>query len=78
MSGRIEGYQSDLGAKVGGRVVWIAVREGADVRKGRLLVQIDDAQARAQAAASAAAVIAAFLLLTGISSIYITATPNYA
>jgi HlyD family secretion protein len=59
VSGRIEGYQSDLGAKVGGRVVWVAVREGADVRRGQVLVEIDDAQARAQAAASAAAVVAA-------------------
>jgi HlyD family secretion protein len=59
VSGRLEGYQSDLGAKVGGRVVWVAVREGAVVRAGQVLVQLDDAQARAQAAASAAAVAAA-------------------
>jgi len=59
VSGRLEGYQSDLGAKVGGRVVWVAVREGALVRAGQVLVQLDDAQARAQAAASAAAVSAA-------------------
>jgi hypothetical protein len=48
VSGRLEGYQSDLGAKVGGRVVWVAVREGADVRAGQVLVQLDDAQARSQ------------------------------
>jgi HlyD family secretion protein len=59
VSGRLEGYQSDLGAKVGGRVVWVAVREGAVVRAGQLLVQLDDAQARAQAAAAAAAMAAA-------------------
>ena len=59
VSGRLEGYQSDLGAKVGGRVATIAVREGATVRAGELLVQLDDAQARAQAAAAAAAVVAA-------------------
>jgi HlyD family secretion protein len=59
VSGRLEGYQSDLGAKVGGRIVWVAVREGALVRSGQVLVQLDDAQARAQAAASAAAVAAA-------------------
>ena len=59
VSGRLEGYQSDLGAKVGGRVTWVAVREGAMVRTGQVLVQLDDAQARAQAAAAAAAVEAA-------------------
>ena len=59
VSGRLEGYQSDLGAKVGGRVVWVAVREGAVVHAGQVLVQLDDAQARAQTAASAAAVEAA-------------------
>jgi HlyD family secretion protein len=59
VSGRLEGYQSDLGAKVGGRVVWVAVREGAVVRAGQVLVRLDDAQPRAQVAASAAAVEAA-------------------
>ncbi len=59
VSGRLEGYQSDLGAKVGGRVVWVGVREGAVVRAGQVLVQLDDAVARAQVAASAAAVQAA-------------------
>ena len=59
VSGRLEGYQSDLGAKVGGRVVWVSVREGAVVRAGQVLVQLDDAQSRAQAAASVAAVDAA-------------------
>ncbi len=59
LSGRLEGYQSDLGAKVGGRVVSVAVREGALVRAGQVLVQLDDAQTRAQAAAAAAAVVAA-------------------
>jgi len=59
VSGRLEGYQSDLGAKVGGRVVWVAVREGAVVRTNQVLVQLDDAQTRAQVAAAAAAVVAA-------------------
>lgn len=59
VSGRLEGYQSDLGAKVGGRIVWVAVREGATVRAGEILVRLDDAQAQAQAAASVAAVAAA-------------------
>ena len=59
VSGRLEGYESDLGAKVGGRVVLVAVREGAAVRAGQVLVRLDDVQARAQSAAAAAAVVAA-------------------
>lgn len=59
VSGRLEGYQADLGAKVGGRVVWVGVREGAVVRAGQVLVRLDDAQAQAQAAAASAAVAAA-------------------
>jgi HlyD family secretion protein len=59
VSGRLEGYQSDLGAKTGGRIASVAVREGAVVRAGQVLVQLDDAQAHAQAAAAAAAVVAA-------------------
>jgi HlyD family secretion protein len=59
LSGRIEGYQADLGAKVGGRVVWVAVREGAFVHAGQVVVRLDDAQARAQVDAADAAVLAA-------------------
>jgi HlyD family secretion protein len=59
VSGRIEGYQTDLGAKTGGRIAWIAVREGAFVHAGDVVVRLDDAQARAQLAAASAAVVAA-------------------
>src|SRR5579872_3050245 len=59
VSGRIEGYQTDLGAKTGGRIAWIAVREGALVHAGDVLLRLDDAQTRAQVAAAAAAVVAA-------------------
>ena len=59
LSGRLEGYQTDLGAKVGGRVAWVGVREGATVRAGQVLVQLDDAGARATVAAATAAVTAA-------------------
>jgi HlyD family secretion protein len=34
VSGRLEGYQSDLGAKVGRSVVWVAVREGCGRSRG--------------------------------------------
>lgn len=59
VSGRIEGDQADLGAKIGGRVVWVAVREGALVRAGQALVRLDDAEARAATAAAGAAAVAA-------------------
>ncbi len=34
VSGRIEGYETNVGAKIGGRVDYIAVREGDYVTKG--------------------------------------------
>jgi multidrug resistance efflux pump len=47
-SGRIEGYETDIGAKVGGRIQSVAVREGDTIRKGQLLVKLDDAEIQAQ------------------------------
>ena len=47
-SGRIEGYESDVGTKVAGRVESVTVREGASVTKGQLLVKLDDDELRAQ------------------------------
>lgn len=47
-SGRIEGYESDVGTKVAGRVESVTVREGASVTKGQLLVKMDDDELRAQ------------------------------
>jgi HlyD family secretion protein len=47
-SGRIEGYESDVGTKVAGRVESVAVREGATVKQGQLLVKLDDDELRAQ------------------------------
>ncbi len=48
LSGRIEGYETDLGAKVGGRIEWIAVREGDLVHKGQVIAQLDNAELKAQ------------------------------
>lgn len=48
LSGRIEGYETDISAKIGGRVARVAVREGDAVKPNQLLVQIDDADTRAQ------------------------------
>lgn len=42
VSGRIEGYETDIGVKRSGRIVAIAVREGAAVKKGEELIQLDN------------------------------------
>ena len=59
LSGRIEGYETDLGAKVGGRVAEITVREGDRVMAGQVIAQLDDAELRAQLKAAQARVAAA-------------------
>jgi HlyD family secretion protein len=59
LSGRIEGYETDVSAKIGGRVANVAVREGETVKPGQLLVQIDDSEVRAQLQGAAARVRAA-------------------
>jgi HlyD family secretion protein len=54
VSGRIEGYETNVGAKVTGRVNFVAVREGDSIRKGQLIVQLDDAEIQAQLRGAAA------------------------
>lgn len=56
ISGRIEGYETDIGAKVAGRIESVAVREGDVVRKGEVLVKLDDAEIQAQLLGAAARV----------------------
>ncbi|MCT0217518.1 HlyD family efflux transporter periplasmic adaptor subunit [Synechococcus sp. CS-1329] len=48
LSGRIEGYETDLGARIGGRVAEVTVREGERVKAGQLLVRLDDEEVRAR------------------------------
>lgn len=48
LSGRIEGYETDVGAKVGGKIESIAVREGDRVKRGQVIAQLDDAELKAQ------------------------------
>lgn len=48
LSGRIEGYETDVGTKVAGRVVSVSVREGEEVKQGQVLVKLDDAETDAQ------------------------------
>jgi HlyD family secretion protein len=42
VSGRIEGYETEIGVKRSGRIESIAVREGAAVKKGQELIKLDD------------------------------------
>ncbi len=56
LSGRIEGYETDVSAKIGGRIASVAVREGDDVKPGQLLVRLDDADLQAQLQGAAARV----------------------
>jgi HlyD family secretion protein len=48
LSGRIEGYETDLGARIGGRVAAVTVREGNRVTAGQLLARLDDDEVQAQ------------------------------
>ncbi|MBW4698319.1 MAG: HlyD family efflux transporter periplasmic adaptor subunit [Aphanocapsa lilacina HA4352-LM1] len=59
LSGRLEGYETDVGAKTAGRVDRVTVREGDAVRRGQLIVQLDDAEIKAQLAGAEARLAAA-------------------
>lgn len=48
LSGRIESYDTDVSAKIGGRVAEVDVEEGDMVKPGQVLVRIDDSDLRAQ------------------------------
>ena len=48
LSGRIEGYETDIGAKVGGKLIYITVREGDTVKKGQVIAQLEDSEIKAQ------------------------------
>ncbi|MEO1144976.1 MAG: efflux RND transporter periplasmic adaptor subunit [Cyanobacteria bacterium J06638_22] len=59
LSGRIEGYETDLGAKVGGRIESVAVREGDRVEAEQVIAQLDAEELQAQLAAAQASRAAA-------------------
>jgi HlyD family secretion protein len=59
VSGRIESYETNIGAKFAGRVNKIAVREGDRVKKGQVIVRMDDEQIQAQLRGADARIIAA-------------------
>ncbi|MBD2336811.1 efflux RND transporter periplasmic adaptor subunit [Calothrix sp. FACHB-156] len=48
VTGRIEGYETDIGAKVAGRIESVAVREGDTVQKDQVIVKLNDAEIQAQ------------------------------
>ncbi len=47
-SGRVEGDQAAIGAKVGGRVVRLGVRQGGEVGPGQLIAELTSGQVAAQ------------------------------
>jgi HlyD family secretion protein len=61
LSGRIEGYETDVSTKGAGRVEEVTVREGATVTKGKLLVRLDDDEIQSELAAAKSQVDAAKL-----------------
>jgi HlyD family secretion protein len=56
VSGRIEADETDIGAKTGGRVTAILVREGDRVQVGQVVAQIEDLEVNEQLNAAAAQV----------------------
>jgi HlyD family secretion protein len=58
VSGRMEGYETDIGAKTGGRIKTIGVREGDAVKQGQVLVEINDDEIQAQLRGAVAKVAA--------------------
>ncbi len=59
LSGRIEGYETNVGTKVSGRVESVAVREGNEVDRGQTIVRLDDEEVQAQLEAIKAQLAAA-------------------
>jgi HlyD family secretion protein len=47
-TGLVEAQEYNIGAKVGGQIVWLGVDEGDPVRAGQELVKLDDKDIRAQ------------------------------
>lgn len=48
VSGRIEGYETNIGTKVGGKISFVTVQEGDEVKKNQLIIKLDDGEINAQ------------------------------
>jgi HlyD family secretion protein len=59
VSGRIEGYETDIGAKSAGRITFVVVREGDKVYNGQVLVRQQDDEVKAQLEGAKARLLAA-------------------
>lgn len=59
LSGRIEGYETDVSTKGAGRVEEVTVREGATVTQGQVLVRLDDDELQSELVATKSQVEAA-------------------
>lgn len=59
VSGRIEGYETNIGPKIGGRVDFVAKREGELVKRGELLIELSDDDVQAQLRGAEARVLSA-------------------
>ncbi len=59
VSGRIEGYETNIGPKIGGRVDYVAKREGELVKRGELLLKLTDDDVQAQLRGAEARVLSA-------------------
>ncbi|HEY9734959.1 MAG TPA: HlyD family efflux transporter periplasmic adaptor subunit [Trichocoleus sp.] len=59
LSGRVEGYPTNVDSKVSGRIESVSVREGDRVEQGQVLVVLDEAELRAQVAGAQARLQAA-------------------
>ncbi|MFM7220751.1 MAG: biotin/lipoyl-binding protein, partial [Nodosilinea sp.] len=67
LSGQIEGYETDLAAKVGGRVVQMSVAEGDRVKVGEAVAQLEDAQIQAQLAQAQVGALVVVALTTSVT-----------
>lgn len=59
LSGRIEGYETDVSTKGAGRVEEVTVREGTTVTQGQVLVRLDDDEVQSELVAAKSQVEAA-------------------
>jgi len=48
LSGRLEGYETDIAPKYGGKIIYVVGREGLAIHKNELLVKLDDSELQAQ------------------------------